>query len=46
MANIPKNYIIIIILQAMTFLLCEKFGIKYEEGTIAFKKKVKLVFGF
>ena len=28
------------------FLLCEKFGIKYEEGTIAFKKKVKLVFGF
>ena len=22
----------------MTFLLCEKFGIKYEEGTIAFKK--------
>ena len=28
----------IIILQAMTFLLCGKFGIKYEEGTIAFKK--------
>ena len=21
----------------MTFLFCEKFGIKYEEGTIAFK---------
>ena len=36
----PNIYIIII------FLLCEKFRIKYEEGTIAFKKKVKLVFGF
>ena len=27
----------------MTFLRCEKFGIKYEEGTIAFKKKVIII---
>ena len=38
-----QNNYIIIILQAMTFLLCEKFGIKYEEGTIAFKKKVIII---
>ena len=42
MANITKY----IYNNNKLFLLCEKFGIKYEEGTIAFKKKVKLVFGF
>ena len=30
----------------MTFLRCEKFGIKYEEGTIAFKKKVIIIILF